>query len=253
MILGTLEKFITPTGSFVFTLTSNGYKLLTLNLVRQLQALNVPWTLCIICADKESYLFFSREGIPCRRVETPLANFGAQLSPFGSKQFQTLNRMKLALLSECIENSAINVGVYLDGDIAMYRDFLPDIEERLVSGSPFLFQCDEQSRKDCSGACPNFCTGFIAWRKGASAEPFTLSAADKELWEKTPEDQVFVNTKMRALGHSFSSLPRALYPNGMFASLTGIKDTAFLLHYNYLVGAMKQKKMKANGDWIIPY
>lgn len=253
MILGSLDKFITVSGEFVFTLTNNGYKLLTLNLVRQIQALKVPWTLCVICADKGSYLFFTQEGIPCRRIETPLPDMGPSLSPFGTKNFQTLNRVKLSLLTECIQKDEIEVGIYLDGDIAVYRDFLPDISDRVRrSDTKFFFQCDEKGREECSDTCPNFCTGVIVWKKGADSSLFSIKN-DKALWDSTPEDQVYVNTRFRLDGEPFQTLPRSQYPNGMFASLPGIKQTAYLLHYNYLVGAMKQKKMKANGDWVLPY
>jgi hypothetical protein len=62
---------------------------------------------------------------------------------------------------------------------------------------------------------------------------------------------------MKTLGIPVATLPRDLYPNGAFASLFGEgslrKRGTLLLHYNYIVGAAKQRKIKNNGDWLLPY
>ena len=60
---------------------------------------------------------------------------------------------------------------------------------------------------------------------------------------------------MHQLNIPIATVPRHLYANGAFASLyakdSPLKKVAFLLHYNYLVGASKERKMKMNYDWII--
>ena len=133
----------------------------------------------------------------------------------------------------------------MDGDIVVKSDFLPDIRERL-EGTPLLFQCDESEKGDCKIPCKNCCTGLIAWKHGHDADVFTLN--DKALWLSAPEDQRWVNTKLQ--GVSYGTLPRNLYPNGVFAD---DKPEFLLLHYNHLVGAAKIIKMKRGGNWIIPY
>ncbi len=255
-----VQRFLTAQGTLVFTLTSNGYKFLTLNLVRRLQAARVPWTLCIICADAAAHSFFSQEGIPCIRAPGAAGTTPPQIVPFGTRQFQQLNRTKLNLLASLVAIPEVRQGVYLDGDIAVYRDFIPDMEARLAAApDTLLLQCDEQSRVDCSGTqCPSLCTGLIAWAHGVPAELFRLGTPEAEaVWSACPEDQPFVNRRIAETGTAARSLPRNLYPNGAFASLftrgSLKKEEAFLLHYNYLVGDMKPKKMRANGDWIIPY
>ena len=259
----TVQRFLTPHGTLIFTLTSNGYKFLTLNLVRMIQALRVPWTLCIICADAAAHTFFTQEGIPCIRAPGAAGTAPPQIVPFGTRQFQQLNRMKLTLLTSLINLPEVRQGIYLDGDIAVYRDFVPDAEARLAAAPDvIMLQCDERSRVDCSGTsapgCPILCTGLIAWAHGVSAEPFRLGTPEAEaVWSACPEDQPFVNRRLAELGLAARSFPRSLYPNGAFTSLfsrgSTKKGEALLLHYNYLVGDMKPKKMRANGDWIIPY
>jgi hypothetical protein len=268
-----IGPFVTPEKALVCTLTSNGYKFLTLNLVRLLQKAAVPWKLCIVCADRASYRFFRQEGIPCLLATSPFPDNGPTsapvITPFGCRTFQQLNLKKLELLAELAgpEHPEINYVVYMDGDIAVYSDFLPDILERLRQGPQrLLMQCDEQTRVDCSGnmgtaadGCPNACTGFVAWMRGEGHVPPALfQVAGEEstaMWRECPEDQIFVNRRARALGIPFATLPRDKYPNGMFVRLrgSGVMPDALLLHYNWRVGESKRGSMMVNGDWVVPY
>lgn len=253
-----IAPFLTQDGGIVFTLTSNGYKLMTLNLVRHLQARKVPWKLCVVCTDAGSYRFLSGEGIPCVKATGLLPDSLPIISPFGSKDFQALNKKKLECLFAFTSNPEVRYGVYMDGDIAVYSDFLPDIRGRLED-APLYLQCDEQTRVDCSGnPCPNACSGFIAWKYGVPPSIFSLSGpVAQQVWKDCPQDQVFINRMIHHYNMPFATLPRDLYPNGSFASLYGPDSTkkrvAHILHYNYLVGTSKQQKMKINGDWLLPY
>ncbi len=255
-----LENFLTPEGTLIFTLTSNGYKLYTLNLVRHLQRIGVPWRLCIFCADAASHKFFSQEGIPCRRLPELLPEFGPQIVPFGTRQFQQLNRKKLDILKGLVERSDVKQGIYMDGDIVVYRDFLADVEGWLETGPGLLFQCDEnEPRLDCSGStCPTPCSGFLAWRHGAvGPDLFRIDDTSREAWRECPEDQVFIQKQLKRGGVPYGTLPRDLYPNGRFSSQfvkgAAQKGVACILHYNYLIGDAKRNRMRVNGDWLLPY
>jgi hypothetical protein len=190
-----------------------------------------------------------------------LQEFGTEISPFGTKHFQILNLKKLELLAYLSSNSAVRFGIYMDGDIAVYSNFLPDILHRLSSpAAPKLYlPCDEQTRGDCAGtpSCPNACSGFLAWSHGLDTRVFTVNNDTNDLWKSRPEDQVFINAMLQRLSIPAMTLPRNLYPNGSFASLYNNgslrKRDSFLLHYNYLVGGAKKTKMRNNGDWLIPY
>jgi hypothetical protein len=63
MSLSSIQPYLKD-GTFVFTLTNNGYKYFTLNLVEHLKKAKVPWKLCIVCADKAAYQFFRNQTIP---------------------------------------------------------------------------------------------------------------------------------------------------------------------------------------------
>lgn len=247
-----IERFIIDESkTLVWTLTSHGYQFLTHNLYKLLQKCGVGWRLCVICADDASYQYMRREGISAIKAETQLPDFGIDISPFGSGNFQRLNLLKLRILNTFAKDERITNCIYMDGDIAVYRDFVPDVLERLKE-DPLLFQCDEKERAiTCGGySCENPCTGLIAWAKGADGGIFDMN--NKVEWLTKPEDQMWVQKRMAALGTKYRILDRDLYPNGTFVSLIGPnKGSAFLLHYNYRVGKSKVADMKRYGDWLL--
>ena len=246
-----IDRFIIPESkTLVWTLTSHGYQFLTHNLFMALKKAKVPWKLCAICADDASYQYMRREGIGAIKAPSQLPDFGIDISPFGSGNFQRLNLLKLRLLNELAKDDRIENCIYLDGDIAFYKDFVPDLLERLKL-NPLLFQCDEQNRDTvcASDSCVWDCTGVIAWRKGADKGAFLMN--DREIWQQKPEDQVWVNYKLKKDSIPYMTLPRDLYPNGTFVTLVGPQEekVAFILHYNYRVGKQKEGDMKRFGDW----
>lgn len=253
-----LSKYLVN-GRLCWTLTSNGYKFLTWNFALHWQeVMKVP--LLIICADRDAYTFFQREGVRSVLAEKVLehysgTNYGPQIVPFGSRQFSQLNRLKLRLLAEFAQRPEIQECVYLDGDIIVYKNFLEDIQQ-YYGDTYLLLQCDEQD-KECSGPreCPNGCTGFVCFKHGIPPAVFKIN--DEAQWQRKPEDQVWVNYQLVSLGVQWVALPREKYPNGARVVLThtnpDLKEKAFLLHYNYRVGNAKVYDIKRFRDWRLPY
>jgi hypothetical protein len=241
-----VSKFLFE-GCLLWTLTTNGYKFFTLNLYRHIEKCKVPWKLCIVCGDKASYRFFANEGIPCVLYPKAPTESGSRMLLFGSKPFQEINLVKLDCLATFAKDSSIQTCVYIDGDIVVFQDILKDIRERLEQ-TPLLFQCDGHG-DTCEKPCTNVCSGVIAWRSGADGGIFVVN--DKAKWLEKPEDQLWVNSKLRELKPEYDTLPVLLYPNGTHSETP--PQGFYLLHYNWLVGNAKILRMKKNGHWIIPY
>jgi hypothetical protein len=234
-------------GCLVWTLTTNGYKFFTLNLYETLKRAKVPWKLCIVCADKQCYRFFANEGIPCILYSKAQSDSIARPLLFGTKAFQEINLVKLDCLASFAKDESIQTCLYLDGDIVVMNDILPDIRQRLQD-TPLLFQCDSHDMT-CEKPCTNVCSGVIAWSKGADKGIFSVQ--DKAKWREKPEDQVWVNHRLREGTTPYDTLPIPLYPNGTHSE--NPPEGFYLLHYNWLVGNAKILRMKKNGHWLIPY
>ena len=240
-------------GLLAWTLTSNGYKYLTWNFVEHWRRSVKGQPICVVCADKPSYSFLTREGISCVLADDLVADFGPDICPFGSRTFSVLNRVKLRLLDAFSHDEQVQMCLYIDGDICVYKDICADIRARLAA-APMLLQCDE--KEDCSGAgCPNLCTGLVAWRHGADGGVFKIDNEAK--WSEKPEDQVWFNWKRQKLNLPVVELPREIYPNGARVMKTKnnpeLAEKAICLHYNYRVGGSKKADMKRLGDWLLPY
>jgi hypothetical protein len=244
-------------GKIVWTMTTNGYKFYTLNLIAWLRKVGVPWKLCVICCDSESYIFFRREGIPCISYETATNKGQQRIAAFGTEDFAKWNKKKVELLKWFSENSkglGITHTLYLDGDIVVQRDPWHVLEGVWASGAPdFLFQCDCVGTEDHSG-CGVICSGVIAERIGDS---HTLYEFEQEGWlAAAKQDQGYIGTRLRTLGIPYKTLERRLWGNGEWQKSGRWREEFpdwVLLHYNYRVGDTKKAAMKSFGHWLIPY
>lgn len=240
-------------GTLVWTMTTNGYKYLTLNLLKSIERLKVPWRLVVVAGDKESYIFFKREGYATLQIPNAGHTNETQISRWGSPSFQKYNSIKLFVLNSFAKNSAVKTCIYIDGDIVVFKDFVPDILNRLqAEPNTILMQCDEKEPKGCAEeGCPNCCTGFIAWSHGADQGVFDNS--DRTRWAEHADDQFWVNREFRERKIAHTTLPRELYPNGAYIPLIRTMPEAYLLHFNHRVGNAKIAEIKKLGEWLIPY
>jgi lipopolysaccharide biosynthesis glycosyltransferase len=234
-------------------MTTNGYKYLTLNLVESLKRAKVPWKLCIVCIDKESAQFLRGQGVDCLVYSELIQRGQTSISVFNTDTFHKITKHKLEIMDQFLQNKDTNAVVYLDGDIVVRKDFMPYLE-RICKPETYYFQCDENSEVGCSSFenCPNFCTGFIVYRKASLQNLQTPFSVSQALWTtcKQNHDQEYVQRRIRELGLPFQTLDRFEFPNGKM-----LKHAAdpFLRHYNYRIGSSKQSSMKQRGDWFLPY
>ncbi len=254
-----LDSFLTD-NTLVFTVTSDGYKYYSWNLYKMIQVLKLPWKLCILCLDKESHDFLTRIAqIPSRQyLMAGEKIFHKQPVMFGSSPFKRMNRMKLKALQELSQRTDIDRLIYIDSDIAVFQDFVPYFKDFLQT-EPLLFQCDENSENSyvCSkpSACTNPCTGVIGMLLNTETRPRfrELFQIESESWKTAITDQDYIANRLQSLSLTFSTLPRGLFPNGIFIAKNRYKESnPFLLHFNYMVGNMKKKLMIEKECWALP-
>lgn len=252
----------------VFTVTTNGYKFLTWNLWLSIQKQATPWKLVIVCLDKECHRFFSQiANIPS--ILLPDANLqivgdATKVAAHGSGDFNRITKLKLATFAYFLKDPSIERMLYIDSDIVLFRDPVPYLETILTPEHALWFQCDEHNPEyKCrvfEGGCGNVCTGVIGFWIGtpeARAAIHTLISYDDALWKtcKDNNDQEYIQKKIGALSYPYDTFPRDLFPNGSFLRNDHWKSLPqpFLLHFNFLVGANKQRVIKSKGFWFVPY
>ena len=234
--------------TLLWTMTSNGYKYLTYNLYLSLQKVNPKIKLMIVCVDKESQIFFRTMNISSIFYKsTKPVPPGTQPSQFGSDTFMNYNRMKLEIMEDMRLKTDVNYIIYLDGDIVVFKDFIPYIKEQFtLKETTFLFQCDDLYGSPNKTQC---CTGFFAFKRThLEKSPFVLY--DKGLWLTIREDQPWVNKHIRMYNIPFEFLDRSLFPNGVCVNEGRWKlGDPYILHFNHMVGNAKISMMKRLGLW----
>jgi signal peptidase I len=246
----------------VWTMTTNGYKYLTLNLVESLKKAKISWyaSLMVICVDRDSYTFMRSMNIPCVYYK-PKAEviIGTQPSQFGSQTFMTFNKIKLDLMEEIRVKAPEQVKyiTYMDGDIVVFRDFIPYIRQKFIdlSNNLLFFQNDDLYGVPNTRA--NGCTGFFSLKRTFMIQiqsPFYVN--DLNLWKEIREDQIWVNNKIVEYKIPFDYLERELFPNGPYVKNGAWRNKAselYLIHYNYIVGTDKVNFMKRLKHWFLIY
>ena len=254
-----VAKFVSKEGSLTWTMTTNGYKTYTLNLVSWLRDVaKVPWKLCVICCDRESWDFFRREGVPCVLYSEKMEGGQTSLSVFGSASFARLNAKKLAIL-DWVEQNADELGIrkslYLDGDIVVAADPWPTLHEiAKEKNCSLLFQCDCNHAEEHDTECKCICSGCI-YRNHEGGRPLSLYKFDAEQWKAAEyQDQPYIANRLKLLDLPFYTLPRPLFGNGGWQKGGAWKEKPWiLLHYNYRVGNSKKSAMVSAGHWRISY
>jgi hypothetical protein len=254
-----LDSFLTEK-TLVFTVTSDGYKYYTWNLYKMLQTLKVPWKLCILCLDRESNDFFNRIAqIPSRLYLMP-GDRVVHKDPvrFGTPPFKRMNRMKIKALQELSQRGDIDRLLFIDSDIAVFKDFVPYFTDALQT-DPLLFQCDESINGSfrCSNTsnCTNPCTGVIGMLLNSETRPKfkDLFKIQSETWSVAMTDQDYIANRLKELQISYATLPRTEFPNGIFLANNKYRETdPYLVHFNYIVGKMKQRIMIEKECWTLP-
>lgn len=253
--------------NLLFTVTSDGYKYYTWNLYKMIQALKLPWKLCILCLDKESNDFFNRIAMIPSRLYLMPGERVVHKDPvrFGTQSFKRMNRMKIKALQELSQRPEIDRLIFIDSDIAIFKDFVPYLTD-LLQSEPLLFQCDESinESKDrgsesfaCSNTtnCSNPCTGVIAMLLNTETRPKfkELYKIDSESWSVAMTDQDYITNRLKSLNLSYTTLARDEFPNGIFLANNRYKEgNPYLVHFNYIVGKMKQRIMIEKDCWFLP-
>lgn len=241
--------------TLVFTITSNGYKEYSYNLWLQLYRLQVPWQLLIVCLDRASHDWFSGQKFKPNLmllVDSKTGpSGGSHVAPavFGSPQFKRFVALKLEVLRLFSANPTVRRLIYMDSDMAVWRDPVPRLLQ-LLEDTPLWFQCDGGAVGPCSEPCRDPCTGLIvADCVALRAELCELFKVESKDWLIATTDQDYVQRRLNLLGLTFRTLPRAEFPNGVWRNT--LPPEAYLLHFNHCLGSEKQKLMRDASVWII--
>lgn len=233
----------------ITTVTNYGYLLYTLNMLKSLKAFGIDKKVFIVCIDKKSATILKKLGyIVCCVDEPELGRF----CPWNTKGYDKICYLKLELIYRLL---SLNKNVLLvDGDIVFKKCIFDDMLEWWKDTSNDIWvQNDSQENRNTK----NMCTGFMYIKTSSRLIELydCISEVGKQKYLSCAfdnNDQTYFNKFVKPFC-IFKALPLEKYPNGkMFYDNTDtLKDTAVLVHFNWVEGHHKMAKMKEYKMWLL--
>jgi len=246
-----LAPYLSEEGHIVVTFINDGYFDYLQNMHENLKRTNVTWKLCAICIDTPSFT-------KCTNLNIPAVSFAAlfddpeiqEYSVWNDTRWNRIQFAKLDVIQKVLEYEEVKTLTYIDNDIHIYRDFVPYLMDLTSQFSNILlFIQSDHNTTVTSEYGSEKCAGVFHIRNCPLIKQLIRYTEEDVKKNTFNADQQHINAKIVEYNIPTKQLDRALFPNGVFVDR--VPPIAFLIHYNYLVGAEKKKKMGQNGHWYL--
>ena len=232
-----------PSNFKIITLTNNGYKELTENLLLSMKRIGIMHTLKIYCLDYDCYTYFNNN-YPYNEVElindvdSTFSNWIEYKAPQsqdipGKKLWAAVTKYKIIVIN--YELTSGNDVVFIDGDIVINESFIKDLYNN-IGNNDLLIQNDNAERggKDC------MCTGFFLMK--SNEKTLECTNINNINMDEFLNDQQYLRWAAIKYNLSHKFLDLELYPNGKYYRT--YKPNSNIIHFNYDSGEAKIRRMK---------
>jgi hypothetical protein len=233
--------FTDADGWVVCAVFNYSYRSFMRNFLRAMRRARVPWTLCLLCQDREAFKYCCRKGLPCLPFITGTsAGFEAK----GTNAYASLTFPHFDALAWLLRQPSVRRVAYLHLDSYLLADFLPSLKTACAEDKD-LFALS-------SGAPGKLSTGLIVLRSSEAVHELLLQpricTPDVMTTFVDPEDW-FNSYLSEAPSLSIAALPENTFlnvPSQFVASPEGV----LFIHYGNTVGSeTKRAVMSAFGHW----
>jgi hypothetical protein len=244
-----LDKCLIDNNLVLTSVTNYGYLLYTLNMLKSLKPFGIDKKILLVCIDKKSSNILKNLGYITYCIDdSQLGKF----CPWNSPGYDKICYLKLELIYKVL---SLNMNVLLiDGDIVFRKNPLEEIMEWQKDSSVDVWiQNDAQENRNTK----NMCTGYMYIK--SSDRLINLYDCVSEEGKKKyltcafdNNDQTYFNKYVKP-ACIFNALPLEKYPNGkmFYENTEKIKDSAVLVHFNWVQGHIKMAKMKEYKMWLL--
>jgi hypothetical protein len=240
----------------ITTVTNYGYLLYTLNMLKSLKQFDLDKKILIVCIDKKCANILNKLGYNVFCIDdtssqdTRLQEI-TKFCPWNTKGYDKICYLKLELIYKIL---SLNKNVLLvDGDIVFLKDPMSDIKWWLEE-----MHIDVHIQNDSleNINTTNLCTGYMLIKsndKMINLYDCVSDTGKKKYLECAFDnnDQSYFNKFVKPYC-MFQALTLFKYPNGQsFYNTPSRKETAVLIHFNWVHGHIKMAKMKENKLWLL--
>ena len=250
LVINDLLPFLLEDGKTVITtVTNHGYLLYTLNMLKSLKPYGLDKKIFLVCIDQKSAIILSNLGYkPYCVNDTSLEKF----CPWNTKGYDKICYLKLELIYQIL---SLKTNVLLvDGDIVFQKNPLEDLQKWINNVADDVWIQNDAQR---NGDTTNMCTGYLFIR--STKRMIDLYDCISEEGKKKyltcaldNNDQSYFNKYVKP--HcAMNALPLEKYPNGkmFYDHVDKIRETAVLVHFNWIKGHLKMAKMKEHKMWLL--
>ena len=253
------------------TLINHGYLPYCKNFLKSMAQCDAAFTLVVFCLDQETMAALQDEPRCCclyadfivdtsdRKAVAPLAS---DMKKWGQLEYKRLVFAKLDAIRYTLQHlvSSVKYVGYIDTDIWLFKDPSPAV--LLLANAnpsfPILAQCDEACGV-CSNRtlCPNLCSGVMLFRTNHAAQLVPLLEYRDQEIGRYMGDQDYMLAKFRRNNIKTLTFDKRVIQNGAIPGLSDRKlalplhPACCLVHFNYLIGADKQRVMALQGLWQV--
>lgn len=222
------------------TLTNTGYINYTLNCLKSLEAIQSTVPLHCYCIGKTGIDLLNEKGYECTLIDEE-ENSNFQTFRQGNWSNITYNKFKI-IHENLLKHDYV---CFTDGDIVYENANWLNFLLKNIGENDMLIQNDALSDQDNT----NLCSGFMFIK----STPNTLALFNPAMMamnksQKGWDDQVYINSIKSKL--VYRRLPLNLFPNGKYYYHNS-NIQPYLIHFNWVVGHEKQKKMIHYKKWLI--
>ena len=244
------DNINTRTNLKIITLTNDGYKEMTDNLLISMKKLGISKLLKIYCIGTDSYSYFKNK-YPFNDVIkidvnkdylTGWVQYKSIQNPDleGKKKWATITSYKIYCINNELKMN--NDVIFIDGDIVFEKNPFTYLVNN-IKNYDLLIQNDNQLEEKCA-----FCTGFFYMRCNDKTKEITDYKKIVNSLENFQNDQQYLRTYENNLNVCY--LPLELFPNGKFWR-DNIPPDPYIIHFNYDVHNQKISRMKQYNKWYI--
>ena len=244
-----LEPCLVLHDTILTTVTNSGYLLYTLNMLKSLRPWGLDKKVLVVSMDQKGAVALQQQGYHAICAEKEELR---RFSPWNSKGYDQICYVKLQLIYRilCMKKNVLLV----DGDIVFHQNPLTDVSRwcQDLRYDVFIQNDSEQNENH-----ENMCTGYLLIRSNMLMISLydCISEMGRKKYEKCAfnnNDQTYFNTFVKPYCR-MNALPLENYPNGnMFYSRADqLRETAVLVHFNWVKGHLKMAKMKEHRMWLL--
>lgn len=235
----------------IFTFCNFGYILFIKNYIKRLDELKTKWKLFIICIDKKSFDYLTNDlkYSFCIFIDFKLTSnftYWNQNQDWNKIQFTKLDCFQY-ILDIVMNNTEIVIKkiIYTDTDIYVYKDFFNNVSKN-YNEKNIYYQNDNENPLNLNNDL--LCAGFMIFNCDSKSINLDIFKYKKYIGSNFNKfrngDQDYLNI-IRSK-YTFDTIPRSMYPNGVFFNHNCIHQNAHFLHYNWMIGHEKIKNMMYN-------